>query len=107
MDFPNRKQVRLAAYDYSAPGAYFVTVCTQDRRCILSHIAVGADALGGPYICDDPQRDRRLETACAPGRGADSFPAFLSRAPDPERGGLPGDLELHRHESRQMGGGSV
>ena len=44
MDFPNRKQVRLAAYDYSAPGAYFVTVCTQDRRCILSHIAVGADA---------------------------------------------------------------
>ena len=50
MDFPKRKQVRLAAYDYSAPGAYFVTVCTQDRRCILSHITVGADALGGPNL---------------------------------------------------------
>ena len=50
MDFPTRKQVRLQDYDYSAPGAYFVTVCTQDRRCILSHITVGADALGGPLL---------------------------------------------------------
>ena len=193
MDFPNRKQVRLQDYDYSAPGAYFVTVCTQNRRCILSHIAVGADALGGPnltltetgktvekyilssdriaglhvdkfvimpnhihlllridglfagadggpprsppnhihlllridglfagadggpprspwpgpYICDHPQRDRRIETPCAPGRGADSFPAFLSRARDPGRGGLSGDLALHRHKPRQMGGGAV
>ena len=37
-------------YDYSAPGAYFVTICTQDRRCTLSSIAVGADALGGPEL---------------------------------------------------------
>ena len=50
MDFPKRKQLRLQDYDYSAPGAYFVTVCTQDRRCILSHITVGADALGGPSL---------------------------------------------------------
>ena len=41
MDFPKRKQIRLQDYGYSAPGAYFVTVCTQDRRCILSEIRRG------------------------------------------------------------------
>jgi REP element-mobilizing transposase RayT len=50
MDLPERKALRLPEYDYSAPGAYFVTVCTQNRRCILSHITVGADALGGPNL---------------------------------------------------------
>ena len=42
MDLPKRKNIRLRAYDYSAPGAYFVTICTHDRRCLLSDIAVGA-----------------------------------------------------------------
>ncbi len=42
MDYPQRKPLRLPAYDYSSPGAYFVTICTHDRRCILSNIAVGA-----------------------------------------------------------------
>ena len=42
MVFPKRKQIRLPNYDYSSPGAYFVTICTHDRRCILSDVAVGA-----------------------------------------------------------------
>ena len=42
MDLPKRKQIRLPDYDYSAPGAYFVTVCTCEKRCILSTITVGA-----------------------------------------------------------------
>ncbi len=42
MDLPKRKQIRLRDYDYSSSGAYFVTICTHDRRCILSDIAVGA-----------------------------------------------------------------
>ena len=42
MDLPKRKRIRLPNYDYSAPGAYFVTICTHERRCILSDIAVGA-----------------------------------------------------------------
>ena len=50
MDLPKRIQICLPDYDYSAPGAYFVTICTQDRRCALSSIAVGADALGGPEL---------------------------------------------------------
>ena len=30
--FSKRKQIRLKEYDYSANGAYFVTVCTKDRK---------------------------------------------------------------------------
>ena len=47
MEPPKRKQNRLSAYDYSAPGAYFVTVCTADRRRILSGIRRG-DPCGRP-----------------------------------------------------------
>ena len=43
MELPQRKDVRLKAFDYSSAGAYFVTVCTQDRKQILSRITtVGA-----------------------------------------------------------------
>ena len=43
MEFSERKPNRLKEYDYSQNGAYFVTICTQDRRKILSEI-VGDDA---------------------------------------------------------------
>ena len=33
-----RKHIRLKNFDYSSNGAYFVTICTQNRRCVLSHI---------------------------------------------------------------------
>ena len=42
MDLPERKPTRLKNYDYSSPGAYFVTICTQNRRCVFSDIIVGA-----------------------------------------------------------------
>ena len=32
---PKRKQIRIEDYDYSAPGAYFVTICTANREHIL------------------------------------------------------------------------
>ncbi|MBR5284315.1 MAG: transposase [Clostridia bacterium] len=35
---PKRKPNRLSGFDYSTSGAYFVTICTQNRRCILSKI---------------------------------------------------------------------
>ena len=35
MELPKRKANRLAEYDYSAPGAYFITFCTKDKACIL------------------------------------------------------------------------
>ncbi len=35
MDLPVRKPNRLPDFDYSTPGAYFITICTQNRQCIL------------------------------------------------------------------------
>ena len=37
-ELPKRKSTRLKNYDYSATGVYFVTICTQDRKQILSEI---------------------------------------------------------------------
>ncbi len=37
-DLPKRKHPRLDNYDYSSAGAYFITICTQNRRCLLSRI---------------------------------------------------------------------
>ena len=43
MECSERKPNRIGGYDYSQNGAYFVTICTQDRKPILSSI-VGDDA---------------------------------------------------------------
>ena len=43
MEMPQRKPNRIEGYDYSQNGAYFITVCTRDRKKILSDI-VGDDA---------------------------------------------------------------
>ena len=37
-DLPRRKHPRLHHYDYSTAGAYFITICTQNRQCLLSRI---------------------------------------------------------------------
>ena len=34
-------------YDYDREGTYFITICTQDRKCLLSHI-VGGGAFDAP-----------------------------------------------------------
>ena len=38
MEDRQRKPNRISGYDYSRNGAYFVTICTQERRRILSDI---------------------------------------------------------------------
>ena len=35
---PLRQHPRLDHYDYSTPGAYFITICTHNRLCLLSYI---------------------------------------------------------------------
>ena len=41
-DKPNRRRSpRLPGYDYGAVGAYFVTVCVQDGRCLFGNIVDG------------------------------------------------------------------
>ncbi|MBO5837322.1 MAG: transposase [Oscillospiraceae bacterium] len=63
MELPQRKRLRLQDFDYSQNGAYFITVCTRDRKKILSDI-VGDDAHIVPkpcgkvvekYICNVPE----------------------------------------------------
>ena len=41
--------MRLQAYDYSGAGAYFLTICTEKRKCVLSRI-VGTGVLDGPQV---------------------------------------------------------
>jgi len=37
----HRRSTRLPGYDYSQPGAYFVTICTRNRECFLGEIIAG------------------------------------------------------------------
>ena len=41
-NLPERKIIRKRGFDYSVSGAYFITICTQDRRNILSTVGDGA-----------------------------------------------------------------
>ncbi|MFN3614580.1 MAG: transposase [Rubrimonas sp.] len=44
----HRRSIRLKGYDYSQPGAYFVTICTQDRACLFGEVVDGVMQLSGP-----------------------------------------------------------
>ena len=37
----NRQSIRIPEYDYSQPGAYFVTLVTHDRQCLFGEIIEG------------------------------------------------------------------
>ena len=49
----NRKTTRLPGYDYSTEGAYFLTLCTENRQCLLSRI-VGTGVPDGPCTHNSP-----------------------------------------------------
>ena len=36
--FAQKKKTRLKDFDYSTEGAYFVTICTNKKQCVFSHI---------------------------------------------------------------------
>jgi len=38
LNYPKRKITRLASYDYSLPGAYFVTICTHDKKHLFGTV---------------------------------------------------------------------
>ena len=38
---PRRHAMRLRGYDYSQPGAYFVSICVQHRKCLFGTIIDG------------------------------------------------------------------
>jgi len=48
-ELSKRKKLRLEKYDYKKYGAYFLTICTKDKKHILGKI-VGGDAYIAPRI---------------------------------------------------------
>ncbi len=50
MDLPTRKSTRLKGYDYSLNGAYFITICTHNRECILGDIVGQEQAPALQYL---------------------------------------------------------
>ena len=44
----NRKQLRLKNYDYSGNGAYFITICTKEKKPIFG--PVGADSISARMV---------------------------------------------------------
>lgn len=38
----HRRSIRLNTYDYAQPGAYFITLCAQNRACVFGQITEGA-----------------------------------------------------------------
>ncbi len=40
-DHHHRRSIRLQDYDYSEAGAYFITICTNQKQCLLGEIING------------------------------------------------------------------
>ena len=47
-DRHHRRSIRLQGFDYTQPGAYFVTICTYHRECILGDVIDGEMRLSKP-----------------------------------------------------------
>ena len=52
---PSRRSIRLQGYDYSSEGLYFVTICTQDMKCLFGKV------IDGDMVLNDAGR-KVLET---------------------------------------------
>ena len=49
MEYPKRKHIRLKDYDYSQAGAYFLTICAENRASLFSAV-VGRGLLDAPEV---------------------------------------------------------
>jgi REP element-mobilizing transposase RayT len=68
---PDRKRLRAEGYDYHEPGWYFVTLCTQDRKCVFGAITNDLVELSpAGQMVDD---HIRLLPEMFPNVGVDSF----------------------------------
>jgi REP element-mobilizing transposase RayT len=47
---PERKNIRLPDYDYSQNGAYFITICTHNRKKLFGD--VGADSISARTVAE-------------------------------------------------------
>ncbi|MBL1177186.1 transposase [Pantanalinema sp. GBBB05] len=57
-DKHHRQSIRLKGYDYSSPGAYFITICTHQRQCLFGEIVDGEMRLNalGQLVSDEWMR---------------------------------------------------
>jgi len=44
----HRQSIRLKGYDYSTPGFYLITICTQNRECVFGSVSEKKMRLNGP-----------------------------------------------------------
>jgi len=53
LSLPQRKSPRLHNFDYGTPGAYFITICAHERRCLFGAVKDGELRLNdaGTMIC--------------------------------------------------------
>ena len=58
-----RRRLRLPDYDYSHAGAYFITVCTQDRVMLFGEV----------IDCDVQLNEMGMDRAADMGRPADAL----------------------------------
>ena len=130
---PRRQSIRLKDYDYTQPGAYFVTVCAHDRRDVWGKVRGGEVSLNGlgriiedcwgevpahfPHVrldqyCVMPNHLHGILSIAHAGRGT------IYRAPTPEgfsqpvAGSLPTVIRtfkaaVTRHARKTVQGGSI
>jgi putative transposase len=61
-DIHHRRSIRLKGYDYKQAGAYFITVCTQDRACFFGNV------VDGEMLSSDSGRVAQAAWSDLPGR---------------------------------------
>jgi REP element-mobilizing transposase RayT len=47
LDKPYRQSIRLRGFDYAGHGAYYVTICTHEKKCIFGKVSNGEVSLSG------------------------------------------------------------
>ena len=62
--YPKRKRTRLKDYDYTKNGAYFITICTHNKKYILSNIVGEGRCL--PVASGYRRPNRRRELCALP-----------------------------------------
>jgi len=63
----DRRSIRLKGYDYSQSGAYVVTICTQNRKCVFGAIADGEIVLNeyGKIVANEWNKEMvRIHSLC-------------------------------------------
>ena len=75
-DIHHRRSIRLRDYDYSTVGAYFVTLCVQNRECLFGNIVDGGMVL---VLHSSPVSWRLGELFCYPATFENALTSLLSR----------------------------